>query len=340
MAGFAADDEFFLDIDEDGPGALGEAGSYLSFSETFEEEHHFTHSDISPDFDIETLTPSASPARCPGSPFSFESDHDHDHEDLAGLSPPLFHMHSLSPHRSPPFWDCLEEDLADDDLADGLEWEEILDSANGADDASVPVGGGGGSGSATGGGADPDADVFGFFSERDILGGMEGIDSGAESIFSDEPPFDFGDFDDEGREIDDMFRSVGWEEVLPAPHTLDADDEFEVLPGHMADTALGGAPPAARAAVEGLQVVAISGEDAAQGCAVCKDGIVQGELATRLPCAHFYHGACIGPWLAIRNSCPVCRYELPTDDADYERRRARRCSAGGSTAQPGSPMHM
>jgi coenzyme F420-reducing hydrogenase gamma subunit len=177
--------------------------------------------------------------------------------------------------------------------------------------------------------------VFGFFSERDILGVMEGIDSGDESLFSDEPPFNFGDLDDEGQEIDDMFRSVGWEEVIPP--TLDNDDEFEVLPGHMVDAAVGGAPPAARAAVERLQVAVIGGEDAAHGCAVCKDGIVQGELATRLPCAHFYHGDCIGPWLAIRNSCPVCRYELPTDDPDYEKQRARRCSAGASV---GSPMHI
>ncbi|OEL22185.1 hypothetical protein BAE44_0016795 [Dichanthelium oligosanthes] len=301
MAGFGVGDELFLDVGDDGFGDL----SYVTLSQSIEEDLACSPRNLlSPGgFDLGTLTPT------PGSPFSFDSG-----PDLRRLSP--------SRPRSPPFWDCLEDELADH----GFEWEEIADAAPG-------VGGGGGGG---GLGSDVDADVFGFVDEREMLGVMEGIDSGDDdSIFSDEPPFDFGDGD---AELDGIFRSgVGWE-LLPVP--LD-DDDFEVLPGHLADAAAGGAPPAARAAVERLQVVAVRGEEeAAQGCAVCKDGLAQGELATRLPCAHFYHGACIGPWLAIRNSCPVCRYELPTDDPEYERRRARRRSTGGSTAQLGAPMQI
>eukprot|EP00268_Persea_americana_P027631 TRINITY_DN2695_c0_g2_i1.p1 TRINITY_DN2695_c0_g2~~TRINITY_DN2695_c0_g2_i1.p1 ORF type:complete len:342 (+),score=45.53 TRINITY_DN2695_c0_g2_i1:201-1226(+) len=86
-----------------------------------------------------------------------------------------------------------------------------------------------------------------------------------------------------------------------------------------------GTPPASKAAVEALPDVQVSGEelhsdsDSAQ-CAVCKDAFEPGVAAKQMPCRHMYHPDCILPWLAMHNSCPVCRYELPTDDPDYESR--------------------
>ncbi|MCD7449796.1 hypothetical protein HAX54_001533 [Datura stramonium] len=85
-----------------------------------------------------------------------------------------------------------------------------------------------------------------------------------------------------------------------------------------------GTPPAAKSAVAGLPDIKITGElldsDSSQ-CAVCKDTFELGEEAKQIPCKHIYHKDCIMPWLELHNSCPVCRYELPTDDPDYENRK-------------------
>ncbi|KAJ4886319.1 RING/U-box superfamily protein [Raphanus sativus] len=102
----------------------------------------------------------------------------------------------------------------------------------------------------------------------------------------------------------------------------DADVDDAIL-GHMFDNEAGirGNPPAAKRVVEDLPVVKLTLEEGAMVCAVCKDEMVLEEEVKRLPCRHLYHGECITPWLGIRNTCPVCRFELPTDDLEYERHR-------------------
>ncbi|KAL3512386.1 hypothetical protein ACH5RR_025103 [Cinchona calisaya] len=102
--------------------------------------------------------------------------------------------------------------------------------------------------------------------------------------------------------------------------------EYEMLFGQFAESeiAIMGRPPAAKDVVKNLPLVVLSEEDSQKNnliCAVCKDEMGVGEKARQLPCNHRYHGDCILPWLGIRNTCPVCRYELPTDDPEYERRK-------------------
>ncbi|XP_047263686.1 uncharacterized protein LOC107858714 [Capsicum annuum] len=144
---------------------------------------------------------------------------------------------------------------------------------------------------------------------------------------------------------DEPVRNLEWE-VLLAVNNIERSLEFdgnddgiahvydtdhEALFGQFLESegAMKGSPPAAKSVVENLPLVVLKDEENKTACAVCKDEILVVEKVTELPCSHYYHWECIVPWLNIRNTCPVCRHELPTDDTDYERRKiGRRTGAG------------
>ncbi|KAJ8772815.1 hypothetical protein K2173_027992 [Erythroxylum novogranatense] len=96
------------------------------------------------------------------------------------------------------------------------------------------------------------------------------------------------------------------------------------------DGARRGALPASKRAVVTLPKVKIALESNLVVCAVCKDMVNVGETETKLPRGHGYPGHCIMPWLGSRNSCPVYRFKLPTDDAEYEEERKKRVGASSS----------
>lgn len=77
-------------------------------------------------------------------------------------------------------------------------------------------------------------------------------------------------------------------------------------------------PPASKAAIESMPTIEILERHISteSHCAVCKEAFELGVEAREMPCKHLYHSDCILPWLSLRNSCPVCRHELPTDNGD------------------------
>ncbi|KAG2316876.1 hypothetical protein Bca4012_067779 [Brassica carinata] len=153
------------------------------------------------------------------------------------------------------------------------------------------------------------------------------------------------------RSITGRNRILDWAEILMgiednsdrytggnAADYVDDGAGYETLLQNLAEGDGGGgrrgAPPAAKSAVEALETFEVGGSCDKMiilVCAVCKDAMVNGETVKKLPCGHCYHGNCILPWLGTRNSCPVCRFQLKTDDAEYEEERKKRTTTINTT---------
>jgi E3 ubiquitin-protein ligase RNF115/126 len=72
-----------------------------------------------------------------------------------------------------------------------------------------------------------------------------------------------------------------------------------------------GTPPARKEVVEALPTVKI---EEVVSCSVCLDDLELGSQAKQMPCEHKFHSPCIMPWLELHSSCPVCRFELPSEE--------------------------
>ncbi|WOL12320.1 E3 ubiquitin-protein ligase [Canna indica] len=209
----------------------------------------------------------------------------------------------------PRRWDCLRLSDSRRDLNDDLEWEE----------------------------------VDGHIVERDSLGVMAIGDEGRSDEVRDLDD-DEGENEEDGAQWEVLLstNNLGRNPMDPEDveayfideqegfvYTSDNEEGYEVLFGQLSeqDGNIKCSPPAAKSVIESLPSVIFTEEDAANDdtvCAVCKDGILVAEMVKRLPCSHLYHEGCILPWLGIRNTCPLCRFELPTDDPEYEKWKARR----------------
>lgn len=93
-----------------------------------------------------------------------------------------------------------------------------------------------------------------------------------------------------------------------------------------------GTPPAKQDIVDSLPTFTYSTTFASQPkCAVCLEDFEEGVHMAELPCTHRFHGdSCVKPWLKLHNSCPVCRYEMPVEDVEYEKSRKLRMAGRSS----------
>lgn len=86
-------------------------------------------------------------------------------------------------------------------------------------------------------------------------------------------------------------------------------------------------PPASKKTVENLATRQVRDATNESQCAVCLKHYDEDDVVKGLPCKHEFHDSCILPWLNKTNSCPVCRFELPTDDQDYETYKEQKARA-------------
>ncbi|KAJ4980140.1 hypothetical protein NE237_010920 [Protea cynaroides] len=66
------------------------------------------------------------------------------------------------------------------------------------------------------------------------------------------------------------------------------------------------------AVVVGLPSVELSG--GGMECVICREEMKEGREVCKLPCDHLFHWMCVLPWLKKKNTCPCCRFQLPSDD--------------------------
>lgn len=86
-----------------------------------------------------------------------------------------------------------------------------------------------------------------------------------------------------------------------------------------------GPPPASQKVVDSLPSMEVTSDrKPGDDCSICQDCFEPGQRALELPCHHYFHPECITPWLKEHNTCPTCRYELETEDPEYEKSRVER----------------
>ncbi|XP_054430238.1 E3 ubiquitin-protein ligase Praja-1 isoform X2 [Pteronotus mesoamericanus] len=74
-------------------------------------------------------------------------------------------------------------------------------------------------------------------------------------------------------------------------------------------------PPASKESIDSLPEILVTEDHSAVGqemcCPICCSEYAKGEVATELPCHHYFHKPCVSIWLQKSGTCPVCRCMFP-----------------------------
>nr|XP_003412787.1 E3 ubiquitin-protein ligase Praja-1 [Loxodonta africana] len=74
-------------------------------------------------------------------------------------------------------------------------------------------------------------------------------------------------------------------------------------------------PPASKESISSLPEILVTEDHSAVGqemcCPICCSEYVKGEVATELPCHHYFHKPCVSIWLQKSGTCPECRCMFP-----------------------------
>jgi len=96
---------------------------------------------------------------------------------------------------------------------------------------------------------------------------------------------------------------------------------YQVIDDHFALHQPIGPPPASQNAIKRLPEVKIDENslNTHKCCSICRDNFTIGAInVVSLPCAHVFDRECVVQWLSQHNTCPMCRFELPTIHNDVE----------------------
>lgn len=84
---------------------------------------------------------------------------------------------------------------------------------------------------------------------------------------------------------------------------------------------LQGQPPASKIAMESLKIVSPKSRliKLQPTCSICLDDFdsTPEKVIRSMPCGHVYHEDCLFKWLEKSNTCANCRYEIDTDNPEY-----------------------